>query len=694
MAQPNLVVDFGAHTTAAALVVGERAALIRDPLSGATTWPSLLGLDAGIYLAGSAAERLQFTQPRSVIEGPRRCLDAERPVALAGTELPPTTALAAFLGAIRGEAVRVCTDRVERLTLTVPTGYAIGDRRPARAGRAGEAAGFRDVELLTEAAAAVLEAQATTVLADGSLVLVVDLGESWSTALVQLVGGEPRVIGSESSPAGRDLDGMLLDDLRTQARAWIEPILTASGDAALRGHHEVMGFLRRLKHEATTRDEVTGTLRDGMPPYRLTHEWLNRLAEPGLRWVVASARSLLARASAGQTGVVLPGSTMVDVSTVVLVGGAARIGNAARIIHEGLLRPMVTIGEPELAIARGGVRWVARAPTRRIVAEHPRWRVEPLSWAVPGGRARLVRWSVAEGEAFAAGAVLAQVRTPDERVFDLTAADEGTLLSHRARVGDIVGPTLSAISKRPASCLAGDPPGFRQHLSGDGEWLLLADQQVLVECEAQARRVRLWSVADGVPIGEFTPTLEGDRPHQGRVFVDPAGRLSLVAWDAAGQFSVWDVHARRRLASFKDPSAPSTVLVNEGEWRLTAEGEDATSAGRYRRSVATVWDLTTGRKLERLGDDWQRRLTGYGRRSAVDGFGERAFSPDGLLRAVSLRTPAGVSAITLQASAGDQEVFRTEQPSLRARTAFSGDGRFLLANWESDQRSQVDVWEL
>jgi len=129
MAQPNLVVDFGAHTTAAALVVGERAALIRDPLSGATTWPSLLGLDAGIYLAGSAAERLQFTQPRSVIEGPRRCLDAERPVALAGTELPPTTALAAFLGAIRGEAVRVCTDRVERLTLTVPTGYAIGDRR-------------------------------------------------------------------------------------------------------------------------------------------------------------------------------------------------------------------------------------------------------------------------------------------------------------------------------------------------------------------------------------------------------------------------------------------------------------------------------------------------------------------------------------------------------------------------------------
>ena len=137
-------------------------------------------------------------------------------------------------------------------------------------------------------------------------------------------------------------------------------------------------------------------------------------------------------------------------------------------------------------------------------------------------------------------------------------------------------------------------------------------------------------------------------------------------------------------------------MVSEREWRLTAHGEP-TSAGRYRRNVATIWDLTTGLRVDEFNDingDFQRRLSGYGRRSALDGFGERASSPDGRLRAVSVRTSKGAQAITLQESTSDQEVFRAEHPSLRARTAFSSDGRFLLANWESEQRSQVDVWEL
>ena len=111
--------------------------------------------------------------------------------------------------------------------------------------------------------------------------------------------------------------------------------------------------------------------------------------------------------------------------------------------------------------------------------------------------------------------------------------------------------------------------------------------------------------------------------------------------------------------------------------------------------MATVWDLTTGRRVEKLTDGWHGRFVGYRDRSAGDSFGDNAVSPDGRLHAVAVRTQTGSAAITLQEAASEHEVFRAEHaPSSRVRMAFSADGQFLLANWESDRGGQVDVWEL
>jgi molecular chaperone DnaK len=291
--------------------------------------------------------------------------------------------------------------------------------------------------------------------------------------------------------------------------------------------------------------------------------------------------------------------------------------------------------------------------------------------------------------------VLAQVRTADERVFDLTAPDDGMLLAGSARVGELVGPTLTAEIRRPASLLAGDPPDKRQMLSTTGEWLLTPNRELLVDCAASARQVRLWSIPDGVLIGEFEPDLGGAQPHRGRVFVNPGGQLSLVAWNPSGAFSVFDVRSGRRTASFRDSNAPLNVMVNEDQWRLTAEAEDGGSAGRYRRQVATVWDLGTGQRLEKLTDHVAEQLNGYRDRSVVDSFGEQAVSPDGRFRAVPVSSGRGATGVALRVAGTDQEVFRAEHPpSPRVRVAFSASGSLLLANWEAGQHSQVDVWEL
>jgi hypothetical protein len=703
------------------VVIGDQVTLIRDPLTGSLLWPSQLSVEGGVFYAGTAADRVRYNSPRHAVDGPRRALDNETVIPIGDQVIAPTMALSAFLSSLRAEASRISPDRIDRLTLTVPTAYQVPDRRRDLLIAAGEAAGFPDVELISAAAAIVLDAAGSARmrdvgLPDGSLVLVCDLGETWSTALLRVTQHEVVPIMQETTTAGRDLDAQLLADLRAQYRDWLEPRLATPGDAGLRMRQQAVDFLRQIKHALSELDEdgeIAGRLAPDAPSYVLSREWLDRLAEPGLRWVGGSCRSLLARAAAGWGGSalggpgagyglgspgvssVLPGSTIADVSAVVLAGGHARLGSAERVLREELHRPVLRLEDPELAPVRGAVRFTMAAATRRIPADHPKWRVEPLSWDVPTGRARLERWTVGAGKPYQRGAVLAQVRTVDERVYDLSVPEEGVLLTSRGRVGDVVGPTLVATAKRPSNLLAGDPPGKRQEFTGSGEWLLTPDRRLLVECAAAAERVRLWSIPDGVLVREFRPDYDTAEPKQGRVFVNPGGRLSLVVWDPSGTFSVWDVRSGERTTTFRDANRPSDVLVNEREWRLSVAGEDGGSAGRYRRSVATVWDLASGRKLEKLTDDWQRRLTGFRDRSSVDGFGEHAFSPDGRLRAVPVLGNSGPTGIALQEATSEQEVFRAEHgPSRRVRVAFSADGQLLLANRESPQRSQVDVWEL
>ena len=325
-----------------------------------------------------------------------------------------------------------------------------------------------------------------------------------------------------------------------------------------------------------------------------------------------------------------------------------------------------------------------------------------MAWDVPTGLARLERWWVGADETFPRGAALAEVRTSDERVFALTAPGTAQFYRPGGRIGDVVGPTLYALTKRPASLLAGDAPGKRQELAGSGEWLYPPDGRMLVECSRAADLVRLWSLPTdpqappyGVPLHEFRPDPDGAAQRRGRVFIDPAGRLALVAWDPSGAFSVWDVYTGARTTTFRATAAPSRVLVNERDWRLSIEGEDAGSAGRYRRTVATVWDLATGVRVEKVTDDWQRRLAGYADRSTIDRFGAAAASPDGRLRALTLVGGHGPTGVCVQETMSAQEVFRAEHPqSSRIRVAFSVDGQFLLANRESAHRSHVDVWEL
>jgi len=464
---------------------------------------------------------------------------------------------------------------------------------------------------------------------------------------------------------------------------WVEHGLSAPGDEGLRARATALDFVRRVKHRLATADEAADWLVAGTPAYRLTRPALDRLAEPAVRWLLASCRATLART----------GFALNDVAGIVLVGGSAHLPGIAATLGSQLLRPVWTPPDPELSVVRGAAAWAAGRPARALGANPPAWRMEPLAWRLPAGRARLVRWLVAPGESYPPGAVLAQVRTDDDEVFDLTTERDGILAEQRVQPGSLLDSDVIAGLSRSTRVIAGDRPAKRLQLRVDGQWLLTPDHRTLVECAESGAYVRIRSITTGAVTAELRPLYPGPDPVRGRVFFAPDGRVVLVSWAPDGHFFVWDVETGILQTQFRAGSAPLSVLVNEAMWRIVAQLDKVVHVGRYRRDVATMWDLTTGTVVEDIvGEDLHKRFAGYADRSRADGFAAETRSPNGRLLAAA-HTDTG--AISLREAETGQELFREALGGGKAvRTAFSADGTLLLACSRSGEGSSIDIWRV
>ncbi|GAA3200763.1 Hsp70 family protein [Dactylosporangium siamense] len=685
MTEPVLVVDMGSWAMSAAVVVHDQLHLVREPVTGSVRWPGGASLDPAPgrprLSVGAVAEQRRDQHPRHYVDGVRRAVDANAPIWLGDQLINGTELITAALDAVVEEATRL-HGRIGRLVVTVPAAYRTHDPRREILVTAASVAGFPDVELVHDASAAVLDPLAALEIPDGGYLLVCDLGATWSATLTQMQHGVPVPLSQESSGSGRDLDVMLAADLRTSLAEWVEPAFSAGGDVSVRAGFHALDIVRKLKHRLSEAPEATDQIEPGAPAYTIDRRLLGQLTEPANRWLIASCRAVIARAG------IVPG----DVAAVLLVGGCAHLPTPAPTLHNELSRPVTRPPEPELAVLRGAARLTGGRSSRSLPADPAPWRVEPLAWTVPGGRGRLVRWLVKEGEQYRQGAPLAQVRTADDRVFDLTAGRaDGVLLEHRVPIGGMVVTGAAAAHVRISPTVERFQLAKRHHLRVSGDWLLMPDRRMLVECSRTGEYVKVRSIDSGALVTELRPGRGAGRPQHGQVALGPNHQLSLVTWDAEGHFCVWDVLSGRMTSSFSDAHRPDAVLVNEGEWRLVATGEGAASVGRYRRDVATVWDLATGARLDRVvGEDLARRFTGYTDSSRADAFATEMASPDGRLRAAVLDGSVSVRDLETEA-----EVFRADlSPGKQVRTAFSHEGRHLLARCTDDEGTSVDVWEV
>jgi WD40 repeat protein len=471
--EPILVVDAGTATTQAYAVLGETKEILTDPgfLHG-DYWPTAVARDGAGFIVGGAAVQPAIDQ--GLARG-RFLGQLGRPGArlvLGDAVHPPQSyspegLLAELLRELRLHAGRPAGREVRRVLLTVPDsgpvpGFLRADRRGAgrdiprtaadgrghdtlRAGlvRAARLAGFTDVELLSETAAASLGAPRQKPQRN---VLIADAGASALRLTVWRAGsahdGDPgSVVCRETFPAlgGDRIDEQLAERISSSmARdempdrgqtvlGWFRgrksgaaPPVDADGPDQ---RDEYLDKARDLRHQLTRADEALVSLRTlDRKHFSFRREDLRKLLSRQLE-ELGEACHALTRAG-------------LDIQDVLLVGGCAQMPLLADGLREFLGRAAPVdvrpLDQPDWVAVAGARSWALHAGSRRIEALPHRPGTRDLAWQFKdGGGARITKWLVAEGSTFEPGDPLAAVRgLDDDSACYLTADFSGTLLRH------------------------------------------------------------------------------------------------------------------------------------------------------------------------------------------------------------------------------------------------------------------------
>jgi molecular chaperone DnaK (HSP70) len=112
---------------------------------------------------------------------------------------------------------------------------------------------------------------------------------------------------------------------------------------------------------------------------------------------------------------------------VLPVGSQSRTLGLNGAIERALGISVRLVEDPELAVLRGAVQWLQESGPRVIAGQAIAERIVPLSFTIPGGSARMLRWFVSPDQAYREGATLARVRLTSGAIWDLTARSRGTL---------------------------------------------------------------------------------------------------------------------------------------------------------------------------------------------------------------------------------------------------------------------------
>ncbi len=301
--------------------------------------PSVVSLDdAGKVIVGRPARDRLVSHPHTTVAAFKRWMGTPRETVLGNQSLRPEELSALVLRSLLADAEANLGVKIEEAVISVPAYFGDAQRKATRA--AGELAGIRVERLINEPTAAAL-AYGLQARIDGSTFMVLDLGGgTFDVSILEIFDGVMQVRSSagDNHLGGEDFLHVLVETCLADLKLDRQRLTPAE-----LGH--VHARLDDLKHRLSQIPEVFAdlTLQGGSRTWSMTEARCATLVEPLLQRLRAPIERALrdARLSPQQ------------LQEVVLVGGASRMPQFARLVSRMLGRLPLRHVSPDQAIALG-----------------------------------------------------------------------------------------------------------------------------------------------------------------------------------------------------------------------------------------------------------------------------------------------------------------------------------------------------
>lgn len=373
----KLGIDFGTCYSCAAYLKDGVLVPIKDTTSGSyqSTIPSAVFVEEnGSYIVGQGAINMLAQDPERFIHEFKRLIGAGHGYSIRGKRIEIWELVAQMLKKIKKEAEQN-EGTIDNVVLTIPATYNQAKKDLMR--KAASAAGFKDIELITEPVAAAIywQDKHQNMLRDGTITLVYDLGGgTFDTVLVKKSGRSFNFFGS---PAGDDaiggltFDGQILEDLSVRSKIVRQFLAGAAENVEqeamrLRFGQVLRDFTREFKHRLSEREKWADFLPfafGGMEQYTLTREAFNGMISEDIDRTMNICDAVVKEA----------GLSWENVDQILLVGGSTRIPYIREALEQRFRRPVYRCDEPDMAVCYGAAAYKNEQP----ITEH-RTKLAPL----------------------------------------------------------------------------------------------------------------------------------------------------------------------------------------------------------------------------------------------------------------------------------------------------------------------------
>jgi len=340
-------IDLGTTNSLVAYLEGDRPQIIVNA-QGSRSTPSVVGIDrSGRLHVGATAKNQLVAMPDRTVAEVKRLMGTSERVQIGDRSYTPTEVSALILRALKQDAERFFSERVEEAVVTVPAYFTDAQRQATK--DAGELAGLRVERILNEPTAAAL-AYGIDNLDKEQFVLVYDLGGgTFDVSVLEMFNGvlEVKASAGNSRLGGTDFDRALV--------GWLAAEIERAHGVDVRGDLQAMARLKAAAEqskvelssvEATTVSLPFIAVKGGSPvsfEAEVTRGRLEELVGPLVRSTLAPVEAALADAKIDRRAV----------AEVVLVGGSSRMPLVQALVAEHFGKEPRRGVHPDEAVALG-----------------------------------------------------------------------------------------------------------------------------------------------------------------------------------------------------------------------------------------------------------------------------------------------------------------------------------------------------